>query len=113
MRFEQWLEFHRKQKPKLMRDVREYMEARFDFSGEPIPDQYMSGGKPIMKGPVVRLPNGVATYEELAALSAAEIREQDLFPFKPLAHPLQSVAHMVFPPNWIEAHPEHRRIDVC
>lgn len=112
MRFEQWLEFHRKQKPKLMQDVREYMEARFDFSGEAIPGHYMSAGKPIMKGPVTRLPNGVATFEELASLSAAEIHQRDLFPFKPLAHPLQSVAHMVFPPNWIEAHPEHRRIDV-
>ena len=26
MRFEQWVEFHRKQKPKLMDDVREYMD---------------------------------------------------------------------------------------
>lgn len=112
MRFEQWLAFHRKQKPKLMRDVHEYMDARFDFSGEPIPGHFMSSGKPMMKGPVARLPNGVATFEELASLSAAEIRQRDLFPFKPLAHPLQSVAHMVFPPNWIEAHPEHRRIDV-
>ena len=112
MRFEQWLAFHRKQKPKLMRDVRAYMDARFNFSGHSMPGQYMSGGKPIMQGPVARLPDGLETYEALASLSATEIRERDLFPFKPLAHPLQSVAHMVFPPNWVETHPEHRRIDV-
>ena len=112
MRFEQWLDFHRKQKPKLMRDVQEYMDGRFDFSDKTIAGQYMTGGKPIMKGPIARLPNGMETYDELASLSAAEIRERDLFPFKPLAHPLQSVAHMLFPPNWLEAHPEHRRIDV-
>ena len=112
MRFEQWLSFHRKQKPKLMSDVHDYMNGRFDFSGKAIPGHYMSGGKPIMQGPVSRLPNGFTTFEQLASLSPQEIREQDAFPFKPLAHPLQSVAHMVFPPSWIKAHPEHARIDV-
>ncbi|MFC1759394.1 cytochrome C [Planctomycetota bacterium] len=112
MRFDQWLNYHRKQKPKLMRDVHAYMNGRFDFSGKAIPGQYMSGGKPIMKGPVARLPKGIGTYEQLATLSATEIRERDLFPYKPLAHPLQSVAHMVFPDSWIKVHPEHSRIDV-
>jgi cytochrome c peroxidase len=112
MRFEQWLAFHRKQKPSLMRDVRQYMNGRYNFSGEAIPGQYMSGGKPIMAGPVARLPQGVESFEELGALSPDEIRRRDLFPYKPLAHPLQSTAHMVFPRAWIEAHPEHERIDV-
>ena len=31
MRFDQWLEFHRKQKPQLMSDVRAYMNGRFFF----------------------------------------------------------------------------------
>ncbi len=112
MRFDQWLDFHRKQKPQLMSDVQAYMESRYHFSAEPIPGQYMSGGKPIMSGPVARLPQGVKTYEQLASMSTSTIREKDLFPYKPLAHPLQSVAHMLFPPSWIEAHPEHLRIDV-
>ena len=112
MRFDQWLEFHAKQKPALMQDVREYMEGRFDFSGTSIPGAYMSGGKPIMQGPVARLPSGITTFEELAAMSAAEIRARDLFPYKPLAHPLQSTAHMVFPREWVKVHPEHERIDV-
>ncbi len=112
MRFEQWLEFHRKQKPALMRDVREYMNRRYDFSGKHMPGQYMSGGKPIMLGPAARLPEGIGTFEQLASLSPSVVRERDLFPYKPLAHPLQSTAHMVFPRKWIEAHPEHERIDV-
>ncbi len=112
MRFEQWVEFHRKQKPKLMQDVRAYMNRRFYFSGESIPGQFMSGGKPIMLGPVSRLPRGIDTFEQLASLSAGEIRNRDLFPFKPLAHPLQSVAHMVFPDSWLRVHPEHQRMDV-
>ncbi|MEZ5305158.1 MAG: hypothetical protein R3F11_31620 [Verrucomicrobiales bacterium] len=112
MRWDQWMDFHRKQKPKLMDDVRSYMERRFDLSGDAIPGQTMSGGKPVMKGPVARLPEEVASYEELGNLSAAEILERDLFPYKPIAHPIQSTAHMVFPDSWIEAHPTHARIDV-
>ncbi len=111
MRFEQWLEFHRKQKPTLMADVRDYMNDRYDFSEAAISGQFMTGGKPIMQGPVARL-TSVESFEELAALKPNEIRERDLFPYKPLAHPLQSTAHMVFPRKWIEAHPEHNRIDV-
>ena len=112
MSFEQWLEFHRQQKPILMRDVRAYMSGRFNFSEEAIPGQFMSGGKPIMKGPVARLPEGVVSYEALAALTPAEIKRRDLFPFKPLAHPLQSTAHMLFPRSSMNVHPEHERIDV-
>lgn len=112
MRFDQWLEFHRKQKPTLMADVRSYMAGRFDFSNKTLPGVFMSGGKPVMAGPVAKLPLDVASYDALAALSPQEIREQDLFPYKPLAHPLQTSAHMVFPEEWIKAHPEHRRIDV-
>ena len=113
MRFEQWLEFHRKQKPQLMKDVRAYMESRFDFSGETVSGQMMSGGrKPIMAGPVARLPQGISSFEELAALTPDEIRRRDLFPYKPLAHPIQTNAHMLFPEAWLAVHPEHRRIDV-
>ena len=112
MRFEQWLEFHRKQKPALMQDVKSYMGGRFDFTGQAIPGKFMSGGKPIMQGPVSRLPEGVGSFAALAGLSPGEIRRRDLFPFKPLAHPLQSTAHMVFPRSWVKVHPEHERIDV-
>jgi len=112
MRFEQWLTYHERQKPGLMRDVYEYMTSRYDFSGRAMPGKFMSGGKPIMAGPIARLPKGIASFEELAELSPEEMREQDAFPYKPLAHPLQSTAHMVFPDEWIAAHPEHERIDV-
>ena len=112
MRFEQWVAFHRKQKPRLMDDVRKYMDSRFDFSEKEMPGQYMSGGKAIMLGPVARLSKGVDSFEQLATLAADEIRRRDLFPYKPLAHPLQSVAHMLFPRNWIKVHPEHERMDV-
>ncbi len=113
MSWEEWVAFHEKQKPELMRDVRAYMARRYDFSGETIPDQYMSGGrKPIMAGPIARLSEEAGSFETLAAMSPAEIKTRDLFPYKPLAHPLHSTAHMVFPDSWNQAHPEHIRIDL-
>ncbi len=110
--FDEWLIKNQKQKVKLMEDVTAHMQGRFDFSGTPVEGASMSGGKPVMRGPVTRLPKGVASFTELATLSADEIRQRGLFPFLPLAHPLQSTAHMVFPKVWTDAHPEHLRIDV-
>ena len=112
MRFEQWLSYHNKQKPSLMRDVRAYMNGRYVFTGESMPGHFMSGGKPVMAGPVARLSPEVGTFAALGQLTPEEIRKRDLFPYKPLAHPLQSTAHMVFPEEWVAAHPEHERIDV-
>ncbi len=113
MEWNEWLAFHNKQKPQLMKDIKAYMNSRYDFNGESFNGKYMSGGrKAIMKGPISRLPKGIGSYEQLAKMSAEEIKQKDLFPFKPLAHPLASTAHMVFPDSWNIAHPEHLRIDV-
>jgi cytochrome c peroxidase len=107
-----WRAMCEAQKPNLMEAVKAYMDSRFDFDGQAIPGVSMSGGKPVMKGPVVRLPGGLPSFEALAEMAPDQIREKDLFPFKPLAHPLQTTAHMVFPQVWTAAHPEHERIDV-
>ncbi len=112
MSWDEWLAFHEKQKPELMADCKQYMDSRYDFSGKAIPGATMSGGKPIMAGPVARLPQGVASFEELSSMSAEQILERDCFPYKPLAHPLQTTAHMLFPQQWTRVHPEHERIDV-
>jgi len=113
MAWQEWVAFHEKQKPILMTEVQNYMHSRYDFNDITHEGKFMSGGrKPIMKGPISRLPKGISSFEKLAELTAAEIEEKDLFPFKPLAHPLASTAHMVFPDNWNSVHPEHVRIDV-
>ncbi|MCP5066940.1 MAG: hypothetical protein GY946_10265, partial [bacterium] len=80
MRFEQWLAFHRMQKPQLMDDVRAYMSSRFEMTPRAIPGAFMSGGKPVMAGPASRLPEAAGSWEALAQLSPAEIRDRDLFP---------------------------------
>ena len=112
MPFDKWLDMHRAQKPALMADVAKYMRGRFDFSPRAIAGVAMSGGKAIMDGPVARLPEGLSSFETLAGMSPDEIRRRDIFPYKPLAHPLQTTAHMLFPQDWVRAHPEHQRIDV-
>jgi hypothetical protein len=73
----------------------------------------MSGGKKgVPAGPIAVIPKGIPSYESLSGLSPAEIKQYDAFPYKPLAHPLQSTAHMLFPKMWVDVHPEHSRIDL-
>ena len=112
MPWEEWLAYNKERKASFMSDVDAYMNSRFDFNGQTY-DVKMSGGrKDVMKGPVVRLPKGISNFEDLSEMTPEEIRRKDLFPFKPLAHPLATTAHMVFPDSWNEVHPEHIRIDV-
>jgi hypothetical protein len=112
VRWEAWVKMCREQKPKIMAEVKAYMEGRYDFSGKAVPGVQMSGGKVVMQGPAARLPGKVASWEALAAMSPSAIKSADIFPFKPLAHPLQTTAHMLFPDSWLESHPEHERMDV-
>lgn len=113
MPWKDWLKMNEDRKPELMKEVRAYMATRYDFSGRFIPGVFMSGGhKPVMAGPVARLSSKVADWAALDALTPDQIKEQGLFPYLPLAHPIQTTAHMVFPEEWLVNHPEHRRIDV-
>ncbi len=112
MPWDQWVTHCIEQKQQLMTDVTAYMNSRYAFSNEAILGAYMSGGKPVMAGPVSRLPEGIETWEALAQLSPDEIKARDIFPYTPLAHPLQTTAHMLFPQNWTRTHPEHDRMDV-
>ena len=113
MPWEDWVKHCDAQKPELMAHWNERMAERFDFHGQAIPGQMMSGGqKPVPLGPLARLAKETTSFEELAKLPATEIKQRDVFPYKPLAHPLHTTAHMLFPEAWILAHPEHLRMDV-
>src|SRR5690606_23162160 len=86
------------QKPQVMERQRELLEQRYDLSDDPIPGVTMSGGlKPVQGGVRVKLPEGV-TWEQLAAMSPREIREQGLLPggFLPLPHVKQATGGQVF-----------------
>ncbi|MGH7227544.1 MAG: cytochrome C, partial [Gemmataceae bacterium] len=90
------------------------MACRYHFTGKVTHEATMTRGKALPVGPVVRLPEGVASWEELANLCPDEIRKRDLFPFgfRPLSHPLQTTGHQLFPQMWLNFHPEHQRFDV-
>jgi len=110
-------EFQRKcadNKSKVMDARQEYMGQRYNFNGIVAKEVTMTRGKPIPVGPVSRLPEGVATWEELGNLDAAAIRQKELFPigFRPLSHPNHAIGHQLFPQSWVKVHPEHDRFDV-
>src|SRR5690606_34408762 len=91
------------QKEPMMRRQMALLEERYDLSDRPVEGATMSNGKPIQGGVRVRLPRGV-TWEQLAQMSPADIRQQGLFPagFKPLPHPFHEEGGMVFPDMHIE-----------
>ena len=74
------------------------LEQRYDLSNRPAAGVTMSRGKPVQDGVRVRLPNGTS-WDELAAMSADEIREKGVFPagFLPLPHPNHAEGGMLFP----------------
>ncbi|MFO7655219.1 MAG: cytochrome B6 [Candidatus Krumholzibacteriia bacterium] len=88
----------RAQTPEVMTRQMDLLEERYDLSDRPHERATMSGGKPVQQGVRVRLPARV-TWDQLAAMTADEIRERDLWPagFFPLPHPHHEEGGMVFP----------------
>jgi cytochrome c peroxidase len=92
---------------------RQLLESRYDLAPRPDASVKMSRGKPIQVGPATRLPEGM-TWENLANLSADEIREKDLLPkgFLPLPHPKHDAGGMLFPQMEIKLLPRLERFDI-
>lgn len=86
------------EKPAVMRRQLDLLNMRYDLADRPSGSAAMFRGKPVQTGVRVKLPSGV-TWDRLAAMSPAEIRERNLFPagFLPLPHPHQKEGGMVFP----------------
>ncbi|MEA3181680.1 MAG: hypothetical protein QOI59_5203 [Gammaproteobacteria bacterium] len=82
---------------------RKLLEERYDLADRPSPSVRMSGGKPVQAGVRVRLPKGV-TWDSLAAMPAADIRNRDVYPagFLPLPHQNHPEGGMVFPQSHID-----------
>ena len=85
-------------KPAIMRRQMDLLEARYDLANRPAAGVTMSRGKPVQQGVRVKLPAG-ASWDSLAAMSPAEIRNRDIFPlgFLPLPHPNHPEGGMLFP----------------
>ena len=90
--------------PQVMQRQRMLLEQRYDLSNRPMPGVLMSGGrKAVQDGVRVKLPAGV-TWDGLAAMSPAEIRQRGLLPqgFLPLPHVKQATGGQVFPEPQID-----------
>lgn len=86
-------------KPKIAHQHKTLLEQRYDLSNRPAAGAAMSRGKPIQEGVRVKLPQGVQSWQALAAMTPEEIRQKGLWPegFLPLPHPNHPEGGMVFP----------------
>jgi hypothetical protein len=99
-------------KPKVMADQRRHLESRYDLEPKLDPVAKMSRGKPLCVGPTARLAAG-RTWEQLAEMSPAQIRQANLFPYPALPHPKNSGGGgQVFPRMQIAMFPRLQRFDV-
>jgi cytochrome c peroxidase len=92
------------QKPAVMSRQSDLLNRRYDLADRPMPGVMMSGGrKAVQAGIRVKLPPG-ATWESLAEMSPAEIRERGLLPagFLPLPHVKHATGGQVFPDRQID-----------
>lgn len=81
----------------------ELLERRYDLSDNPADVMMSAERKYIQQGVRVKLPEGL-TWEQLAEMSPAEIKEKDLLPegFLPLPHVKHETGGQVFPEDQIE-----------
>jgi cytochrome c peroxidase len=100
-------------KPEVLARQRTLLESRYDLEPRLDPKATMSRGKPLVVGPTARLPQEMS-WEMLAAMSPAEIRRQDTFPYKALPHPVQGggLGGQVFPQMQTRMFPRLERYDV-
>lgn len=87
------------QKAAVMRRQLALLAERYDLADRPVPGLTMSGGRRAVQGGVrVRLPAGLS-WDALARMGPAEIRERGLLPegFKPLPHVKHATGGQVFP----------------
>ena len=98
-------------KPKVTAAQKKLLESRYNLEPKLDPKVKMTRGKPLAVGPTARLPKG-KTWDDLAGMSAAAIRKDNLFPYPSLPHPKQSTGGQVFPQAQIEMFPRLERFDV-
>jgi cytochrome c peroxidase len=85
-------------KPAIEKRQANLLNERYDLSDRAAAGVTMERGKALQEGTRVKLPEAM-TWEKLASMSPAEIREKNLFPkgFYPLPHPNHPEGGMLFP----------------
>ncbi|MDP1589801.1 MAG: hypothetical protein Q8M07_18755, partial [Prosthecobacter sp.] len=92
-----------KDKPQFAERQQKLLKERYDLADKPADGVTMSNGKPVQAGVRVKLAEGL-TWEQLAALTPAEIKGKNLWPegFFPLPHPHHEAGGMIFPQPQID-----------
>jgi cytochrome c peroxidase len=109
--FEEIMQTESQARPQVMEAQRRLLELRYDLEPRLDPEAKMSRGKPLPVGPTARLPE-TTSWEDLAEMSPAEIKERKLFPYPSLPHPLHTNGGQVFPQMQIDMFPRLQRFDV-
>src|SRR4051812_17012845 len=109
--FEETMQAEVAAKPAAMQTQKQLLAGRYNLEPKLDPKLKMARGKPIPIGPTARLRKG-ATWDDLAAMSSADIRKANAFPYPPLPHPLQKNGGQVFPQMQIDMFPRLKRFDV-
>jgi cytochrome c peroxidase len=90
---------------------RQLLERRYNLTPQVDSQVTMTRGKPVPVGPTAKLPQGVS-WEQLASMTPADIRQRGHFPYPPLPHPKQTTGGQVFPQMQIAMFPRLERFDV-
>jgi cytochrome c peroxidase len=109
--FEEIMRMDVADREKVMAAQRRLLESRYDLTPKLDPAAKMSRGKPLPVGPTARLKQGL-NWERLAAMTPAQIREQNAFPYPTLPHPKHVAGGQVFPQMQIDMFPRLQRFDV-
>ena len=90
-------------KPTIQQRQLELLQLRYDLQDAPAAEATMARKKPVQEGVRVRLTE-VQSWEALAEMTPAVIRDKGLFPqgFLPLPHPKHAEGGMLFPKFHIE-----------
>jgi cytochrome c peroxidase len=98
-------------RPKVMKTQQELLLRRYDLTPRLDKEARMTRGKPLAVGPTARLSAGLS-WERLAAMSPAEMRSKNVFPYPSLPHPKQTTGGQVFPQMQTRMFPRLERFDV-
>lgn len=88
----------------------ELLNSRYDLTPETSAESVMSGGKPLSVGPTAKLQE--VTWEQLGEMTPEQIKEQGVFPYKPLPFADHAEGGMLFPPMITDLLPRLVRFDL-
>lgn len=109
--FDEVMKTESEARPKVMAEQKKLLESRYNLKPKLDPKVTMFRGKPLVVGPTARLPEGTS-WDELAKKSPKTIRDEGLFPYPSLPHPLHANGGQVFPKMQIDMFPRLQRFDV-